>query len=177
MGMEALQSALANYRGEKPKTFSPDEEHEGKIVCKCFGVTDAKIKKVAVQNRLRKAEEITNYTKAGGACGSCLDEIQNILDDIWKDKGCSKENNGGFKCMTIVQKIVRIQEALDKEIKPLLEKDSGSIELVDVNGTTIYVRMQGRCAACPVSHITLKKTVEAKLREFICPEINVEEIK
>ena len=79
--------------------------------------------------------------------------------------------------MTVVQKIMRIQEVLDKEIKPLLQNDGGSMELVDIDGTKVIVRMQGRCASCPVSHLTLKNTVEAKLREFICPEISVEEIK
>jgi NifU-like protein len=176
MGMEALRAAMMNFRGEKISITSHDSD-EGKIVCKCFGVTDTKIKKAAIENKLHKAEEITNYTKAGGACGSCLDEIQEILDDLWKEKPCPKDHKGGFICMTVVQKIKRIQEVLDKEIKPQLQNDGGDIELVDIEGTKIIVRMQGRCASCMTSHLTLKNMVEAKLREFICPEINVEEVK
>jgi len=83
MGMEALQAAIADYRGE-PNPFEKDQDHEGRIVCKCFGVTDVKILKVAKENNLRRAEEVTNYCKAGGACGACLGDIQHLLDDMWK---------------------------------------------------------------------------------------------
>ena len=83
MGMEALQAAIAQYRGE-PNPFENDHEHEGKLVCKCFGVSDVKILKVARENNLHQASEVTNYCKAGGACGTCLGEIQRLLDDLWK---------------------------------------------------------------------------------------------
>ncbi len=83
MGMEALQAAIAQYRGE-PNPFENDKEHEGKLVCKCFGVSDIKILKVAKENNLHNASEVTNYCKAGGACGACLGEIQRLLDDLWK---------------------------------------------------------------------------------------------
>ena len=83
MGMEALQAAIAQYRGE-PNPFENDREHEGKLVCKCFGVSDVKILKVARENNLHQASEVTNYCKAGGACGACLGEIQKLLDDLWK---------------------------------------------------------------------------------------------
>lgn len=83
MGMEALQAAIADYRGE-PNPFEKDKEHEGRLVCKCFGVTDVKILKVAKENKLTRAEQVTSYCKAGGACGACLGEIQRLLDDMWK---------------------------------------------------------------------------------------------
>ena len=86
MGMEALQAAIAQYRGE-PNPFENDREHEGKLVCKCFGVSDVKILKVARENNLHRAEEVTNYCKAGGACGSCLGDIQRLLDDMWRLRG------------------------------------------------------------------------------------------
>ena len=80
MGMEA---AIADYRGE-PNPFETMEDHEGKLVCKCFGVTDVKILRVAKENGLHRAADITNYCKAGGACGACLGQIQRLLDDMWK---------------------------------------------------------------------------------------------
>lgn len=89
MGMEALQSAIAKYRG-LPDPFANDDDHEGKLICRCFGVTDVKILKVARENDLHNAEEITHYCKAGGACGACLGDIQRILDDMWKFKAAQK---------------------------------------------------------------------------------------
>jgi NifU-like protein len=79
--------------------------------------------------------------------------------------------------MTTVQKDMKVQEVIDKEIKPMLEKDGGSIELIDIQGDKVLVRLCGRCAACPASGVTLKNTVEDKLREFVAPELTVEEVK
>ena len=173
MGMEALQAAIADYRGE---SLTEDEGHDGQIICKCFGVTDSTIKHVAKTNNLHKASEITNYCKAGGACGACIDKIQEILDDMWQDpvnQELAKEADN-FGKLSIVQKIMKIQEIIDREIKPLLEKDGGSIELVDLQGDLVKVRLQGRCATCPASGVTLKNTVEEKLKEFLSPELKVE---
>lgn len=89
MGMEALQKAISNYKGEA-SPFEDDHEHEGRIVCNCFGVTDVKILKVAKENNLHKAEDVTHYCKAGGACGACLDDIQHLLDDMWKLEAAKK---------------------------------------------------------------------------------------
>ena len=175
MGMEALQAAIANYRGEE--VADSGDDHEGAIICKCFGVTDTKIRNVAKQNNLHKASEITNFCKAGGACGSCLDEIQRVLDEMWN--GCSaaveeKKAAEDFNKLTTVQKVFRVQEVIDKEIRPLLEHDGGSIELVDLNGNTVTVRLKGRCSSCPSAGVTLKYTVQDKLREFVSADLVVE---
>ena len=87
MGMEALQKAISNYRGEASPFEKDAADHEGRIVCKCFGVTDVKILKVAKENQLHKAEDVTHYCKAGGAC---LDDIQHLLDDMWKLEAAKK---------------------------------------------------------------------------------------
>lgn len=176
MGMEALQAAIANYRGEE--VVDNGDDHEGAIICKCFGVTDTKIKNVAKQNNLHKASEITNFCKAGGACGSCLDEIQRVLDELWNNAPAEKAapQNDDFKALTTVQKVFRVQEVIDKEIRPLLEHDGGSIELVDLNGNNVIVRLTGRCSSCPSAGVTLKYTVQDKLREFVSSDLTVESI-
>jgi len=174
MGMEALQAAIANYKGETlPETC---DDHEGRIVCHCFGVTDVKIRNVALENNLHTAEKIKNYCKAGGACGACLDEIQEILDGLWRDKKIEEEDSVSSQ-MSIVQKVMKIQEVINKEILPMLEQDGGGIELVDINDDVVKVKLKGRCAVCPTSHITMKHTVQEKLREYVLPSIVVEEVK
>jgi len=62
MGREALEAAIANYRGETRPV-----DREEKIICKCFEVSEEKIRRVALENSLSTVEEITNYTKAGEA--------------------------------------------------------------------------------------------------------------
>ncbi len=172
MGMEALQAAIANYKGET--VDEDDDDHEGRIVCKCFGVTDHKIRKIAKANNLHTVEEITNYTKAGGACGMCLEEIQEILDQLWKDKKAEKAQTDDFQNLSTVQKILKIQQILDSEIKPMLEKDGGSLELVDLSGNKVKVRLQGHCSNCPSADVTLRYVVQDKLRELLSSELTVE---
>ncbi|MBN1863332.1 MAG: Fe-S cluster assembly protein NifU [Victivallales bacterium] len=172
MGMEALQAAIANYRGGAP-VKQDDNNHEGRIVCHCFGVTDTKIRAIARQNNLRSAEEIRNYSKAGGGCGGCLDSIQEILDGLWRDEPGPEP----VEMPGIVQKVLKIQEVIEKEIQPMLEQDGGGLALVDVVGNIVKVKLKGRCAVCPTSHLTMKHTIEQKLREFISPELEVEEVK
>jgi len=179
--MEALQAAIADYHkkhGGHYEQVESEDDHEGRIVCKCFGVTDVKIRKVAKANNLHKAEQITSYTKAGGGCGCCLDEIQQILDGLWREeaeagKAPQEEKKDSFASLSMVQKAIRIQEVIGKEIAPALEKDGGSIELVDIKENKVIVRLKGHCASCQVSKVTLKKLVEAKLHEFVSPSLEV----
>lgn len=179
LGHEALEAAIRDYEGDK--TGVQPEEEEGKIVCKCFGITDAKIKRVALENNLRTVEDVTNFTKAGGACGSCIPEIEDILYELWKDEPAPKEKIAAARIekpkMTNLQKINMIQETIEREIRPQLNKDGGDIEIIDIEGNTVKVAFRGHCTGCMASQITLKHFIEAKLREFVSPEIEVVEIK
>lgn len=78
MGMEALEAAIANYRGE-----TTTQESHDKIICQCFNISEEKIRRVALENHLSTVEDITNYTKAGGGCGFCIPDIEAILKDVW----------------------------------------------------------------------------------------------
>ena len=60
----------------------------------------------------------------------------------------------------------RIEAVLDR-IRPFLQADGGDIELVDVEGHSVSVRLVGMCAGCPSAHMTLHVGVEAALREEI----------
>ena len=177
MGMDALHAAIANYRGEKPKD-TDETKYEGTVVCHCFDVTDVKIRTLAKENNLKTIEEITDYCKAGGACGSCKDEIQLILDGIWKKKAVEKNKTSETpqkKELSFAQKVVKVQEIIDKDIRPMLERDGGSIEFIDLKQETVVVELKGRCASCPSSKITIKNLVEKKLKELVADTLTVEQ--
>jgi NifU-like protein len=61
MGMEALQAAIANHRGTPV-----GEAEEGTVVCKCFGITEEKIREAIRRNKLTTVDHVTHFTKAGG---------------------------------------------------------------------------------------------------------------
>ena len=176
MGMEALEAAIADYRGEEIK-----KTEEGEIVCECFGITDREIERVIRENHLGSREEVTNYTKAGGGCESCHDKIQEILDRILaEEKGKPieiKKEEAPPKRLTNLQKIKLIEETLEREIKPALQSDGGDIELIDVEGNRVLVALRGTCSSCAAAEVTLKGYVETKLREFVTEDIVVEEVK
>jgi NifU-like protein len=73
MGQAALKKAIADFRGiqilEKP----------GEMVCECFDVTDLEIIDAVKTNGLETTEDVTNYLKAGGGCGKCLDRIEEVI--------------------------------------------------------------------------------------------------
>jgi NifU-like protein len=177
MGREALQAAIDNYRGISPKQ---KEEMEGRLICQCFGVHENLIRKVIRENNLTTLEQITNYCKAGGGCTSCHPALEEILVDEMKARVAPRPDESGKadkkKPLTNIQKINMIQEIIDKEIRPLLQNDGGDIELIDVVGDRVLVRLKGSCVGCVASNLTIKSLVEDKLREFVSDNIIVEEV-
>lgn len=167
MGREALEAAVANYRGEKKPA-----EGEEKIICKCFEVSEDKIRRVVIENHLSTVEEVTNYTKAGGGCGSCIADIEALLKDIWSVKAVP-ERPPVPKKLTNLQKIALIQDVIEKEIRPHLQADGGDLELIDVEGNKVTVALRAMCVECPMGNVTVKG-IEEKLRELVSEDIIVE---
>ena len=64
---------------------------------------------------------------------------------------------------------------MEKEIKPPLHNDGGDIELIDVIGNRVLVKLKGSCAGCVASNLTIKSLVEDKLKEFVSDSLTVEE--
>ncbi len=167
MGRDALEKAIANYRGE------PEKRVDGEIVCECFGVTDLEIQRAVKENSLKTVEDVTDYVKAGGGCESCHDKIQEIIESI---NGTPFKEKTRHSELTNIQKIRLIEETLEREIKPELKKDGGDIELIDFADNTVFVKLGGTCSTCSASQVTLKHYVETKIKELVSPELVVEEV-
>jgi NifU-like protein len=172
MGREALEAAIANYRGEKVT------KEDFEIVCKCFGVTDREIERAIRENDLTTVDQVTYYTKAGGGCGQCHPKIEAIIEKVRKEM--EKEApppKPEKRKLTNIQKIKLIEETLGREIIPALKADGGDLDLIDVEGNKVLVALRGKCSFCPSSEFTLKQYVETKLREFVSDDIEVEEVR
>jgi NifU-like protein len=187
MGREALQAAVANYRGEE---WSDDHE-EGALVCKCFAIDDVLIEDTIRANNLNTVEQVTHYTKAGGGCSACHEGIEEILGKVLAERG--ESFNAGVANpvsadrasprvsadaeaalsqiempsapplaaiseqtpkLTNLQRIRRIEEVIERA-RPTLQQDRGDIELIDVDGRKIYVKLTGACSGCQVASLTL----------------------
>jgi NifU-like protein len=173
MGREALEVAIENYHtGKTSKKIL-----EGKVICTCFGITEEEIEHVVRENRLTTVEQVTNYCKAGGGCGNCKDDIEAIIVRIQAEAARTEAAARPAPRMTILQKIHLIEETIEREIRPALRRDGGDLDLIDVDGNRVIISFRGMCAQCQVAEFTMKEVVEAKLREFVSPDIVVEEDK
>lgn len=63
----------------------------------------------------------------------------------------------------------KVEKALE-DIRPHLQADGGDIDLVDVEGGVVKVRLKGACGSCPMARMTLERGVGARLKEVI-PEV------
>jgi Fe-S cluster biogenesis protein NfuA len=68
-----------------------------------------------------------------------------------------------------------VEKVLD-ELRPYLMSDGGNVELVELDGPIVRLRLQGACGACPSSTMTLKMGIERKLRESIPEVAEVEQV-
>ena len=177
MGQEALEVAIAKYRGKEVKPHDHDHAHgeqEGEIVCKCFGLTDGFLKKVIAQNRLHTAEQVTHFTKAGGACGGCIPKIKEIIAEVLGEQVAEQPKRP--EKLTNLRKMQLIQETLENEIRPLLWADGGDLELIDIAGNQVQIAFRKACAGCVSSGYTAR-FVEQKLRDMVSSDIVVEEVE
>ena len=152
------------------------EQQEEKIVCHCFNVSEETIIKAIRANHLKTVEDVTHFTKAGGACGRCKGEIQKILDKV--NGACevpAAAEKKTFAQMTVVEKIKAVEHVLEEDVRPKLNMDGGSAELVDLDGTTVKIRLTGMCSGCAGAAGTLKNFIEKTLKEKVDPSLTVEQ--
>ncbi len=176
MGREALQAAVANYRGAVWK----DDHEEGALICKCFAIDAVMIEEMIWANKLRTVEDVTNFTKAGGGCAACHEDIEAILEKVLAEKGEKFDATASTATvekvetpaiaavktpLTNVQRIKKIEEVLTS-LRPQLMADGGDVELVEVVGNTVYVNMTGACNGCQMAAMTIAG-IQQRLMEVL----------
>ena len=157
MGKEALEAAVANFKGEK---FV--EHEDAKVICKCFWVEEDKVREVIRENKLTSVEDVTHYTKAGGGCGGCIPDIKRILEE--ENKAASGPAEEEKPKMTNLQRIQLISKVIENDVAPQLRADGGDVELVDIEGPNVYVKLRGACAGCPGAKATLQESCSGDLK-------------
>ena len=173
MGQEALEAAIYKYRGVEIEHHDDDE---GTLICSCFGITEPRVRRVIIENDLTTVEQVTNYVKAGGGCGSCLAGIEDILIEVQQERttlSARVEAEVLAAPLTPIQKINLIQQVLTEEVRPMLIADGGDVELYDVSGDVVQVQLKGACGSCDSSTATLKGAIETRLQANVSPELTV----
>jgi len=191
MAYDVIKKAASLYKGVDMESFEDEI-----IVCECARVSLSTIKEVIRLNDLKTVEEITDYTKAGAFCKSCIrpgghEEREYYLVDILEEtrremeeeklkETAAKQESGEevpFREMTLVQKIKAIDKAIDESVRQYLIMDGGNMEVLDVkeNGdyTDVYIRYLGACSGCASSTTGTLYAIESTLKEKLDPNIRV----
>jgi NifU-like protein len=200
MGAEALESAVFNWaqhRGVNLKELGIDvhegDEEEGRIVCKCFSMSEPYLRRKIKELNLRTIPEITNAVKAGGACMTCHDVpggLQDLLDDIWRGEQKSlpvlpqmpaagmpmppqSSQPAKLLAMSPYQFSKKVEKVMDEYIRPMIQRDGGDAQIVDIKDSIVYVQLGGACAGCPGSSQTIKLMVEKTLKDRVDESVRV----
>jgi len=187
MAYDVIKKAAAQYKGVDMESFE-----EEIIVCECARVSLSTLREVIRLNDLTTVEQITDYTKAGAFCKSCIKPggheekdiyLVDLLEEYEKEKmakaadASASGNDASFKEMTIVQKIKAVDKVVDDNIRQMLIMDGGDMEILDIkeNGENIdiYIRYLGACSGCASSSTGTLFAIENILKEKLDPSIRV----
>jgi NifU-like protein len=193
MGAEALEAAVFNWaqkRGVDLRELGIElptrEEQEGRIVCQCFTVTEPYLRRKIQELELKSVADVTNAIKAGGGCMTCHHApggLQDLLDETWGrpktafvESPQMPEARGPGESATGIspyQFAKGIERVVDEYIRPMLKRDQGDVEIVDIKGALVYVRLDGACSGCANAAITLKMMIEQVLKERVDERVRV----
>jgi len=85
-----------------------------------------------------------------------------------------KEEIENFEKLSKEEKLKKINEVLDKQVRPFIAMDRGGVIVVDIqDGTKVYIKYQGACVGCPAATGSTLTAIEQALREFVHPDIEV----
>lgn len=208
MGAEALESAVFNWAQKRGVDLAnlgvdmhADEKEEGRIVCKCFSLTEPYIRRKIKELNLHTIPEITDAIKAGGACMACHHipgGLQDLLDETWgtsqkplkvltqitpldaEQRAESREQRAGegssLSALSPYQFSKKIDKVVDEYVRPLLQRDGGDVEVVDVKDTLVYCRLTGNCKGCQCAGQTLRMLVEQTLKDMVDERVRVVDV-
>ena len=190
MAYDVIKKAAADYKGVDMESFETEV-----IVCECARVSLATLKEVIRINKLTTIEQITDYTKAGAFCKSCIrpggHEAKDIyLVDVLADMLAEREHEKlktaadasaagelTFDKMTLVQRIKTIDSILDSDIRPMLVMDGGNMEIIDIKENIphydLYIRYLGSCSGCSSGSTGTLFAIEAVLQQKVDENIRV----
>ncbi len=195
MGAEALEAAVFNWaqrRGidltELGLDIRHEEQEDGRLVCKCFGLTEPYLRRKIKELNLRSITDITNAVKAGGACMSCHQApggLQDLLDETWGGQAAKNRlpvlqpGTEPAKAAVITtgsslppgmspyKFAKKVEEVLDAYVRPQLQQDGGDLEIIDIKDTIIYCQLTGACQGCASGDRTIKMMVEQALKDRV----------
>lgn len=185
LAYDVIKKAASVYKNVDMSAFEDEE-----IVCECAQVSLSTIKDVIKLNDLKTVEEITQYTKAGAFCKSCIrpgghEKRKFYLVDILADTRAEMEHEKlntppgekKFSDLTLIQKHKAVEKVIEQFVLPILNSDGGSVEVVDMKedgeNTDVFIRYLGACLGCAASSTGTFDVISTTLKQKVDDSIQV----
>lgn len=189
MAYDVIKKAASIYKNVDMDSFEDEF-----ILCECARVTQETVQEIIRLNKLTTLEEITDYTKAGAFCKSCVrpggheakdvylvDLLSHALEEMEAAEKSRKiieaKGDGTFESMGLVQKIKSVESILEEYIRPTLKADGGDVELIDIKEADgffeVLIKYQGECMSCSMNTTTTLAGIEDMLKFKLKAQLKV----
>jgi len=193
MAHDVLKLAVSLYKGVDVESLEDKE-----IVCSCARVTLGTIKQTIKLNDLTTVEQITQYTKAGGFCKSCIrpgghEKKEYYLEDILRATRAEMENEkrekeakerlaskpkNNFRLIPLIKRLNIVEDVLEAHVRPTLRGDGGDCEVLDLkdkdnDAIVVFIQYTGACADCASAKGSTHALIEETLKREIDDKITV----
>ena len=101
-----------------------------------------------------------------------MQDIEDILLEV-KNEGTLFDETLNAKELTTLEKIDLIRSTIENDIRPVLQRDDGDCELLDVVGDTVTIAFEGACSTCRYSPETAKNLIEKSLKEKVSDKLSI----
>ena len=179
MAYDVIKKAASIYKNVAMESLESEF-----IICECARVSQDTLLEVIRLNKLSTLEEITDFTKAGGFCKSCIKPgghekkdvyLVDLLTEVLEQREAQEKSrkiieakgDGTFLSMGLVQKIKAVESILEEYIRPTLKADGGNVELIDIKEKEgvfeVLIKYQGECMSCSMNTTTTLAGIEDML--------------
>ncbi|MFQ5458700.1 MAG: (2Fe-2S)-binding protein [Myxococcota bacterium] len=135
-----------------------------RLVCKCMGISDVRLRRFIAENDLKTVDEVREVCNASGTCGACREDVEGILGELAGLPPAFTDEDQEFADMELR---LRCEATVENGVAPELEKKRLRIQFIDAYGLTVEVRVEGK-----IDDGTLKWITD-RMRAYIASDLEI----
>jgi bacterioferritin-associated ferredoxin len=134
------------------------------LVCRCYRVHRAAILEAVAAGKLTTVEQVRDATGASAGCGTCFDDVQELLDGV-VGRPTSRR---AAPAISISQMRILVLGAIDRHVRPLFELNGVSVDVLGVEPERVLARLKGRSVGTTLPGILTLKWYMVKIMSDAC---------
>jgi NifU-like protein len=183
MGVEALRVAIYDWAEKRnvdlEKLGIKKEQKQNKkqdssdfVVCDCMGHTKSYVIDQIKDLKLKTVEDVIDKIKTGSVCGKCIDKKDGIKDILKELNNKNKKEEEKTPYMLTKE----IERTVHEKITPILAKDGGGIEIIEIKDKELFFKLKGTCKTCSSANNTIEYVIQKTLRDKVHKDIKVKQV-